>query len=95
MIKTETCKALEMLENSCVIEVHENLLHNWSLDSLDCDGGEIVFECSYTDSHSYIYEFSFSKDALMEAVIKDNNIIMKDDTGEEVEVGCYSLTPVV
>ena len=95
MTNTETCKALELLEKSEIIEVEDKLLHNWHLDSLDCDSDEIVFECSFTDEEGYIFEYSFSKKALLEAVIKRNVIIMKDDSGEEVEVSCYSLTPVV
>ena len=94
MTNTETCKALELLEKSEIIEVEDKLLHNWRLDSLDCDSDEIVFECSFTDEEGYIFEYSFSKEALLEAVIKRNVIIMKDDSGEEVEVICYSLTPV-
>ena len=94
MTITETCKALELLENSEIIEVEDKLLHNWHLDSLDCDSDEIVFECSFTDEDGYVFEYSFSKEALLEAVIKYNVITMKDDTGEEVEVSCYSLTPV-
>ena len=95
MTNTETCKALELLEKSEIIEVEDKLLHNWHLDSLDCDSDEIVFECSFTDEEGYIFEYSFSKESLMEAAIKRNVIIMKDDSGEEVEVSCYSLTPVV
>ena len=95
MTNTETCKALELLEKSKIIEVEDKLLHNWRLDSLDCDSDEIVFECSFTDEEGYIFEYSFSKESLMEAAIKRNVIIMKDDSGEEVEVSCYSLTPVV
>ena len=95
MTNTETCKALELLEKSEIIEVEDKLLHNWRLDSLDCDSDEIVFECSFTDEEGYIFLYSFSKEALLEAVIKHNVIIMKDDAGEEVEVSCYSLTPVV
>ena len=94
MTNTETCKALELLEKSEIIEVEDKLLHNWRLDSLDCDSDEIVFECSFTDEEGYIFEYSFSKEALLEAVIKRNVIIMKDDSGEEIEVSCYSLTPV-
>ena len=94
MTITETCKALELLENSEIIEVEDKLLHNWHLDSLDCDSDEIVFECSFSDEDGYVFEYSFSKEALLEAVIKYNVITMKDDTGEEVEVSCYSLTPV-
>ena len=94
MTNTETCKALELLEKSEIIEVEDKLLHNWRLDSLDCDSDEIVFECSFTDEEGYIFEYSFSKESLMEAAIKRNVIIMKDDSGEEVEVICYSLTPV-
>ena len=95
MTNTETCKALELLEKSKIIEVEDKLLHNWRLDSLDCDSDEIVFECSFTDEEGYIFEYSFSKESLMEAAIKRNVITMKDDSGEEVEVSCYSLTPVV
>ena len=95
MTNTETCKALELLEKSEIIEVEVNLLHKWHLDTLDCHSDEIVFECSFTDEEGYIFEYSFSKEALLEAVIKHNVITMKDDTGEEVEVSCYSLTPVV
>jgi len=95
MTNTETCKALELLEKSEIIEVEDKLLHNWHLDSLDCDSNEIVFECSFTDEEGYIFEYSFSKEALLEAVMKYNVITMKDDTGEEVEVSCYSLSPVV
>ena len=95
MTNTETCKALELLEKSKIIEVEDKLLHNWRLDSLDCDSDEIVFECSFTDEEGYIFEYSFSKESLMEAAIQRNVITMKDDSGEEVEVSCYSLTPVV
>ncbi len=95
MTNTETCKALELLEKSEIIEVEDKLLHNWHLDSLDCENDEAVFECSFTDEEGYIFEYSFSKEALLEAVIKFNVITMKDDTGEEVEVSCYSLTPLV
>ena len=95
MTNTETCKALELLEKSEIIEVEDKLLHNWHLDSLDCDSDEIVFECSFTDEDGYVFEYSFSKESLLEAAIKYNVITMKDDTGEEVEVSCYSLTPVV
>lgn len=94
MTNTETCKALELLEKSEIIEVEDKLLHNWHLDSLDCDSDEIVFECSFTDEEGYIFEYSFSKEAILEAVIKHNVITMKDESGEEVEVSCYSLTPV-
>ena len=94
MTNTETCKALELLEKSEIIEVEDKLLHNWHLDSLDCDSDEIVFECSFTDEEGYVFEYSFSKESILEAVIKYNVITMKDDTGEEVEVSCYSLTPV-
>jgi hypothetical protein len=95
MINTETCKALELLEKSEIIEVEDKLLHNWHLDTLDCRSDEIVFECSFTDEEGYIFEYLFSKEALLEAVIKYNVITMKDDIGEDVEVSCYSLTPVV
>ena len=95
MTNTETCKALELLEKSEIIEVEDKLLHNWHLDSLDCDSDEIVFECSFTDEDGYVFEYSFSKESLLEAAIKYNVITMKDDSGEEVEVSCYSLTPVV
>ena len=94
MTNTETCKALELLEKSEIIEVEDKLLHNWHLDSLDCDSDEIVFECSFTDEDGYVFEYSFSKESLLEAAIKYNVITMKDDTGEEVEISCYSLTPV-
>ena len=94
MTNTETCKALGLLEKSEIIEVEDKLLHNWHLDSLDCDSDEIVFECSFTDEDGYVFEYSFSKESLLEAAIKYNVITMKDDTGEEVEVSCYSLTPV-
>ena len=94
MTNTETCKALGLLEKSEIIEVEDKLLHNWHLDSLDCDSDEIVFECSFTDEDGYVFEYSFSKESLLEAAIKYNVITMKDDSGEEVEVSCYSLTPV-
>ena len=94
MTNTETCKALGLLEKSEIIEVEDKLLHNWHLDSLDCDSDEIVFECSFTDEDGYVFEYSFSKESLLEAAIKYNVITMKDDTGEEVEISCYSLTPV-
>ena len=80
MTNTETCKALELLEKSEIIEVEDKLLHNWHLDSLDCDSDEIVFECSFTDEEGYIFEYSFSKEALLEAVIKDNK--RKDNKGQ-------------
>jgi hypothetical protein len=95
MTIAETCKALELLEKSEIIEVEDRLLHNWHLDTLDCESDDVVLECSFTDEEGYIFEYSFSKEALLEAVIKYNVITMKDDTGEEVEVSCYSLTPVV
>lgn len=95
MTNTETCKALELLENSEIIEIEDRLLHNWRLDTLDCESDEAVFECSFTDEEGYIFEYSFSKEALLGAATKRNVIIMKDNTGEEVEVSCYSLTPVV
>lgn len=93
-IKAETCKAVEMLEQSEVLSIYENLIHNWQLDTLDCEDDESVFECSFTDEEGYVIEFVFTKKALVNAEIKGHSIFMIDDTDEEVEVNCFSLTPV-
>lgn len=91
MKTTETCKALEMLEKCSVIEIDGHLLHNWHLDTLDCDDDDSVFECSYTNEDGYIFEFVFLKKDIIAAEIHNNSITMKDDTGEEVEISCFVL----
>lgn len=102
MTNTETCEALELLENSEIIKIEAGVgfyrpdVTVSRLDSsLDCENDEIVFECSFTDKEGYVFEYSFSKNALLEATIKCNVISMEDDTGEEVKLSCYILTPAV
>lgn len=90
----ETCKALELLEKSEVIEIDDFLLQSWHLDTLDCEDDESVLECSYTDEEGYIFEYSFSKKALLDATVENNSITMTDDTDEIVVINCYSLNPV-
>lgn len=91
---TETCKALEFLEKSEIIEIEGHLLHNWRLETLDCSDDEGVFECSFTDEDGYIFEYGFTKEALLNAVVNGNIITLMDDTDEKVVIGCFNLTPV-
>jgi hypothetical protein len=93
-MKTETCTAEKMLERSEVICVDGHVLSTWRLETLDCDEDEVVFECSYTDHEGLIFEFSFEKRALMDAVVSGNNIVMTDVTNDEVHITCCVLTPV-
>jgi hypothetical protein len=74
---TETCKALEILEKSEIIDIDGRLLSSWYLGTLDCEDDEAVFKSSYTDSEGNIYEYSFSKKTLMEASILGNRIIVR------------------
>ena len=93
MKTTETCKALEMLEKCSVIELDGYLIHNWYLDTLDCDDDEMVFECSYNDEEGLITNFRFLKKDIITADIHNNCITMNDDTGEKAEISCFVLNP--
>lgn len=93
-MKTETCKALDMLERAEILSVDGYLLHNWAMDTLDCEDDESVVEFSYTDEDGLIFEYAFYKKALVEASVDANAISMVDSTGETVEVVCYTLTPL-
>ena len=85
---------LDMLERAEILDVEGNLLHNWHLDTLNGEDDEEVFACSFTDEEGLIFEFSFTKKALTEAKIVQNSIEMMDDTGELVNITCYTLTPL-
>ncbi len=87
----ETCKALEMLERSEILDINGYLLSNWSLNTLDCEDSEEVFSFSYSDEEGYIFEFSFTKKSLLDATVKDHTLSVLDDTGEIIDIACYSL----
>ncbi len=91
-MKTETCKALDMLERAEVLDVNGYLLHNWNMDTLDCEDDESVVEFSYTNEEGEIFEFSFLKKDLVEASVVGHTISMVDSGGEMVDVSCYKLT---
>ena len=54
MKTTETCKALEMLEKCSVIELDGYLIHNWYLDTLDCDDDEMREEVAEQMAQSIV-----------------------------------------
>ena len=85
---------LSMLERAEVIDIFGFLLYSWNLETLDCEDDEEVFSCNYTEDEGLIYEFSFSKQSLMEAKIFRNSIQMNDSTGDLVEISCYKMIPL-
>lgn len=92
-MKTETCKALDLLERAEILDVNGYLIHNWNLEVLDENNqDESVFDFSYTDEEGYIFTFSFVAKNLLEASVVGHTISMMDDTGEMVDVACYVLS---
>ena len=87
-------KVLDMLKRAEVLDVCGYLIHNWELGTMDGEDDEEVFACSFTDEEGLIFEFSYTKKALTEAKIVQNSIEMMDDTGELVNITCYTLTPL-
>jgi hypothetical protein len=91
---TKTCKAIEMLKNSEVIDIDGYVLSNWYIDTSDREDDESAFECFYSDVEGLFYEFFFSKKALMNAHIFKNKIFMADKYGDERVIACYTLKEV-
>lgn len=92
MKTNETCKALTMFAQAEVLDVNGYLIHNWNLETLDCNDDDSVLDFSYTDEDGYIFEFAFWKKSLLEASIRGHTISMVDDVGEMIDIACYSLS---
>lgn len=85
--------AFDLIGKSDILEIDGYHLSSWNLEETDEDA-EIALEFSYTDAVGFVYEFEFNLENLKNAWIDGNVITLHDNTGYEVKIKCFKLTPV-
>jgi hypothetical protein len=88
-------KVEKMLKFATVLEVDGYLLHNWEYtqrEDLDDKDNDTALSLGYTDEIGQIFSFEFSGTMIQDANVDGNIIILHDNEGDMVEIGCFTLT---
>ena len=89
--KDKVQRIIAALETAEILGVDDYLLHSWDIGA---DESDFALAFSYTDCEGLVFEFTFTWEALENAVLFPGGLSLKDGEGETVDIQLYRLEAI-